>query len=165
MKEKNGEHPFGDAGQLILLGLFLSVWITDSFFLDLTTRMRPYVPLAVRLGVGGAIMIGAALIARAGHVVVSGRERPGRVIKEGIFRYVRHPLYLASRLFYLSLFHMTFSIASAVVMVFGAIFYTYLANYEEKLMLRRFGSEYEQYMMTTGKFLPRIWKKRQVRTR
>ena len=33
MKEKRGEHPFGDAGQFILLGLFLVVWIGDSFFL------------------------------------------------------------------------------------------------------------------------------------
>jgi hypothetical protein len=26
MNEKKGEHPFGDAGQLILLGLFQVVW-------------------------------------------------------------------------------------------------------------------------------------------
>ena len=36
MKEKNGEHPFGDAGQLILLGVFLVVWVGDSFFLRKT---------------------------------------------------------------------------------------------------------------------------------
>jgi len=33
MKEKEGEHPFGDAGQLISLGVFLVVWVGDSFFL------------------------------------------------------------------------------------------------------------------------------------
>ncbi len=36
MEDKNGEHPFGDAGQLILLGLFLIVWVADSFFLKRT---------------------------------------------------------------------------------------------------------------------------------
>jgi len=33
MKEKKGEHPFGDAGQLISLATFLIVWVTDSFFI------------------------------------------------------------------------------------------------------------------------------------
>ena len=37
MKEKNGEHPRGDAGQLILFGLFLVIWILDSFILHRST--------------------------------------------------------------------------------------------------------------------------------
>ena len=32
MKEKRGEHPFGDVGQLMLVTLFLVVGVGDSFF-------------------------------------------------------------------------------------------------------------------------------------
>ena len=49
MKEKNGEHPFGDIGQLILLCLFLVVWITDSFFLHKSTFLSEHFPLYIRL--------------------------------------------------------------------------------------------------------------------
>ena len=46
MKGKNGEHPFGDAGQLILLVLFLILWIADSFgFFDLLDTARDKVLL------------------------------------------------------------------------------------------------------------------------
>jgi hypothetical protein len=47
MKEKNGEHPFGDTGQLISLGVFVVVWIGDSFFLRQSTFLSNYVPLYV----------------------------------------------------------------------------------------------------------------------
>ena len=30
VKDKNGEHPLGDAGQLVLLGVFLAVWVGGS---------------------------------------------------------------------------------------------------------------------------------------
>lgn len=49
MKGKNGEHPFGDIGQLILLGLFLVVWVGDSFFLRISTFPSDYVPMYMRL--------------------------------------------------------------------------------------------------------------------
>ena len=32
MKGKNGEHPFGDSGQLILLVLFLFIWVVIFIF-------------------------------------------------------------------------------------------------------------------------------------
>jgi len=32
MKEKNGEHPYGDSGQLILLVLFLLIWLLEDRF-------------------------------------------------------------------------------------------------------------------------------------
>ena len=45
MKEKNGEHPLGDAGQLILFGLFLVIWILDSFILHHSTFLADLIPL------------------------------------------------------------------------------------------------------------------------
>ena len=95
MKEKKGEHPLVDAGQIILLVLFLTVWVADSFFLQKSTFLADDIPLYLRLAILGiAIVLGFSL-ARSGHVVVQHEERPTEVVATGAFRYVRHPTWQA----------------------------------------------------------------------
>ena len=89
MKEKNGELPFGDTGQLISLGVFMVVWIGDSFFLRQSTFLSNYVPLCVRPLILGLALITAVYLFRSGHVVVSYEQRPNSVVTTGAFRYVR----------------------------------------------------------------------------
>jgi protein-S-isoprenylcysteine O-methyltransferase Ste14 len=156
MKEKNGEHPWGDAGQLIALGLFLVVWVGDSFFLHVSTFLSDYVPLAVRLAVLGLALITAVLLFRSGHVVVSHEQRPSGVVTTGAFRYVRHPLYLASMLGYIGLTAATFSLFSFVLLVGIWIFHNHIAGYEEELLEAKFGEAYRTYKQRTGKWLPKI---------
>ena len=42
-----GEHTFGDMGQVILLLIFLTVWIADSFFVHYSTELSNYISLWV----------------------------------------------------------------------------------------------------------------------
>jgi protein-S-isoprenylcysteine O-methyltransferase Ste14 len=160
MKEKNGEHPFGDSGQLILLGLFLVVWAGDSFFLRLSTFLSDYVPLYIRLVILGIAFITAIYLFRSGHVVVSREHKPDKVITNEAFKHVRHPLYLASILTYLGLAISTLSLLSLALFVGIFIFYNYLASYEEKLLEKKFGEEYRKYKEKTGKWMPRIGRNR-----
>jgi protein-S-isoprenylcysteine O-methyltransferase Ste14 len=143
MKERKGEHPFGDAGQLILLGMFLVVWAGDSFFLHKSTFVSDYVPLFIRLFILALALITAVYLSMSGHVVVAHGERPNSVVSTGAFRYVRHPLYLAAILFYLGLAVSTASLF-------------YIAGYEERLMEMKLGEEYVSYKNRTGKWLPRM---------
>ena len=156
MKEKKGEHPFGDAGQLILLGLFLVVWAGDSFFLHKSTFVSDYVPLYIRLIILALTLITAAYLSMSGHVVVAHGERPNAVLSRRAFRYVRHPLYLAAILFYLGLAVSTASLFSLALLVIIVLFYSYIASYEEKLMEIKFGEDYVSYKKRTGKWIPRI---------
>lgn len=156
LKERKGEHPFGDAGQLISAGLFLVVWVGDSFFLHKSTFLSHYLPLYVRLVVLSLALVVAMLLFRSGHFVVSHEERPNRVVETGDFRYVRHPLYLASILTYLGLTVSTVSLASFALFVGICIFYNYIASYEEKLLEAKFGEEYSRYKQRTGKWIPGI---------
>ena len=156
MKEKKGEHPLGDAGQLIFLALFLIVWAVDSFFMHKSTFLSGYVPLYIRLAILGiAILLGFCL-ARSGHVVIQHESRPTKVVGTGAFRYVRHPLYLASILFYFGLAVSTASLLSLGLLAVMFIFYNYIASYEEKLMDKKFGEDYIRYMKRTGKWVPKI---------
>jgi len=154
LKERNGEHPAGDAVQLMLLGLFFVVWVFDSFLLQWTTFAAAYLPLPVRLIPAGIFMLSGFLLARASHSVVNHDGGPESVRTSGVFRYVRHPLYLGALLFYLALTIATCSLISFGLLVVIFFFYNFIAGYEEKLMLRRFNDEYRDYMKKTGKWIP-----------
>jgi protein-S-isoprenylcysteine O-methyltransferase Ste14 len=156
MKERKGEHPLGDAGQLILLGLFLVVWAGDSFLLHKSTFVSDYVPLFIRLIILALTLITAAYLSMSGHVVVAHGERPNAVLSRGAFRYVRHPLYLAAILFYLGLAVSTASLFSLLLLAGIFLFYNYIATYEEKLMEIKFGEDYVSYKNRTGKWVPRM---------
>lgn len=156
MKEKDGEHPFSDTGQLISLGAFLVVWVGDSFFLRQSTFLSDYVPLYIRLIILGLTLITAICLFRSGHVVVSNEQRPNSVVEKGAFRYVRHPLYLASILTYLGLTISTVSLFSFALFVGIFVFHNYIASYEEKLLEAKFEEDYRNYKKRTGKWAPRI---------
>lgn len=156
LKEKDGEHPLGDAGQLIGLIVFVVVWVADSFFLQKTTYLASYFPLYQRLAVL-IICAGIALyLFKSGHVVVSGDTRPDRVVSTGAFQYVRHPLYLGSLLFYFGFSFATGALACFALFLIMIVFYNYIATYEEKLMVAKMGNDYVDYMKKTSKWIPRI---------
>ncbi|HVP57665.1 MAG TPA: isoprenylcysteine carboxylmethyltransferase family protein [bacterium] len=155
IKERKGEHPFGDAAQLVMLGVFAVVWIGDSFVLHLSTQLAHWVPLWVRVVFLGLAVGVAVRLVSVAHVVVSAEERPAQVMTTGAFRYVRHPIYLASLLGYLGLAVSTLSLSSLVlwIIIFGV--HDYLASYEEGLLEAKFGDAYRAYKRETGKWLPR----------
>ena len=158
MKEKNGEHPFGDTGQLILLGFFLIVWITDSFFLRTSTFLSDHVPLYIRLVFLGLALVTAAYLSMSGHDKICCEHSGTKVVSAGAFRFVRHPLYLACLLFYLGLAVSTAPIFSLAFFVVIFVFYNYIASFEERLLDEKFGEEYKKYKRRTGKWVPGIGK-------
>ena len=155
-----GEHAAGDAGQIILACLFLATWIADTFFLQYTTFLNQYVPLAVRIPVGAVLLILSVYLVRSGLAIVFGEERdPPGVINKGVFNVVRHPVYLSEILLYLGLLMFSTSLAAAVVWVIAIGFLHYISRHEEKLLLAHFGEEYAQYMRDVPMWIPRFSKR------
>jgi protein-S-isoprenylcysteine O-methyltransferase Ste14 len=156
-----GEHKLGDLGQLIIAVLFITVWILDSFFFKFTPFLNDYIPLAVQVPLGVIFLALALYMARTGMKIVFGEvpETQG-VIRKGPFRLVRHPIYLSEILFYLGLLMFRTSLAAAVIWILAIIFFVYIAKYEEKLLLARFGEDYKAYMRDVGMYLPKLWKQR-----
>jgi protein-S-isoprenylcysteine O-methyltransferase Ste14 len=162
LKEKRGEHPFGDAGQLILFVIFIAVWVADSFFLRRSTFLAKYAPLPVRVALLALALFGAVSLVRSAGEVVHHGQRPDHVLSGGAFRYVRHPLYLGVLLFYVGLVLVTASLYSLAVFAAIFIFYNYISGYEEKLLEARYGEAYKDYKARTGKWVPRIRGTRQA---
>ena len=72
----------------------------------------------------------------------------------GVYGRVRHPMYLGTHLFYLGLAIFTLSLAALVVWIVTAAYYNKLANYEEQLLLEKFGNDYVEYKKTVRKWIP-----------
>ncbi len=160
-----GEYAFGDAGQAILLILFLAVWITDAFIFKYSTLLNNYIPFyTVRLPLGIILMIIAVYLAWNGVRIIFGKVRETPVvIKEGIYGIVRHPIYLSEILFYLSLSAFIISLAALALWIVAVWFLYYISRFEEKLLLDRFGDDYRQYMKDVPMYFPRIIKKKEIK--
>jgi protein-S-isoprenylcysteine O-methyltransferase Ste14 len=82
-----------------------------------------------------------------------------KLVTEGIFRYIRHPMYAS---------HWVWALAQAMLLqnwiaglsMLGAIWplYSYRVTREEYMMCDRFGDDYRDYMGRTGRFFPRFTK-------
>jgi len=153
MKERKGEHPFGDAGQLILAVAFLVVWVTDTFVLHWSTFLKQSDPSSLHMVVTIVLAVLAVALFFSGRSVIQ-KERPDHVVDTGPFRRVRHPLYLAALLGFAATAISSLSIISFALLIPIFVFYNYIASYEEKLLEVRFGESYRDYERRTGKWLP-----------
>jgi len=152
-----GEHVWGDAGQIILFLIFLVVWIGDSFVFRYSTFLSAYVPLYLRLILAGLMLVPAIYLVRSGHRAASDEVlSSSRLLTDGAFSRVRHPLYLASLLFYLFLIALTLSLISLLVFMGVFIFYNIIAAYEEKFLEKKFGQKYIDYRKKVPRWIPRL---------
>jgi protein-S-isoprenylcysteine O-methyltransferase Ste14 len=155
-----GEHTVGDAGQVVVACLFAATWIADTFFFQYSTFLNQYVPLGVRIPCGVVLLVLSGYLARTGMSIVFGAETktPG-VIRKSVFSVVRHPVYLSEILLYLGLLMLSISLAAVIVWVVAIGFLHYISRYEERLLLARFGKEYELYMQEVPMWIPRLRKR------
>jgi protein-S-isoprenylcysteine O-methyltransferase Ste14 len=157
-KHLTGEHKLGDSGQLILFIVFLIVWITDSFFFHYSDFLARYIALYIRIPIGAIILIFSLYLELGSHKLIfkSDSDHP-IVVRNGVYRLVRHPMYLSAIALYLALICFTLSIAAAVVLIIIWIFYHFISSYEEKLLVERFGDEYRKYQAEVPMWIP--WRK------
>ncbi len=154
---RHGEHPYGDLGQIIILLLFLAIWILDSFVFRYSTFLSPHVPIYIRLIFAGLLLVLAIYLVRSGHRAVSDEALSSpRLLTDGAFSRVRHPLYLAALLFYLFLITLTLSLISLLLFVGVFTFYNTIAAYEEKFLEKEFGQDYSDYRKKVPKWIPRL---------
>lgn len=150
-----GEHILGDMGQIVFFFLFLTIWIGDSFIFDYSTFLSESVIFLIRLPIAGVVLTAAIYLMREGLKIVFDevREKPS-VVRHGVFGIVRHPVYLGSILFYLSLSISTLSLLSFIILLGIFLFYDFIAGFEEQLLTLKFGSSYEKYMQDVLKWIP-----------
>jgi len=157
-----GEHPLTDIGQLILAVLFFGAWIADAVVFDLTTFLQPYMIGAACAPIAVCLFALSGYMAWASHRTIFGtrRETP-HVVRTGLFRLVRHPMYLSEILLYLGFLLLGSSLIATGVWLLTIGFLHYVARKEEQLLLVRFGDEYSQYMREVPMWIPRLRRRKQ----
>jgi protein-S-isoprenylcysteine O-methyltransferase Ste14 len=80
-----------------------------------------------------------------------------RLVKHGIYKYIRHPAYLCTVLFSIGISLIFSSFYGFLVMLVLFPSYLYRIRIEERVLLEEFGDEYREYMKNTKKILPFIY--------
>ncbi len=109
-------------------------------------------------------LVGSALAGIAGYATLSKKGRPGANIEEttllvrsGIYRFIRHPLYLSLLLLGTGILLKQSGPVQIIAGIVNAIALFFTARIEEREMVEKFGKEYEDYMKDTKMFIPFVF--------
>jgi len=83
-------------------------------------------------------------------------EKTTTLVTNGIYRFIRHPMYGSLMLFCWGLFFKHPSLAGATLAISASIFLIATSRVEEKENLNYFGEAYREYMKRTKRFIPFI---------
>lgn len=82
-------------------------------------------------------------------------DRSVPMIKYGLYRYIRHPLYFFGLI--VLWLTPTSTLNSLIVRISFSIYLILGAFFEEKKLMREFGQEYIEYKRATPMFVPRLF--------
>lgn len=160
---------------LLLKNILFTVLVpgTVAVYIPLRIAARPAAPLSIDstarpilalllLSLGAAIYLWCLW-----HFAVTGRgtpapiDAPKKLVAQGLYRYVRNPMYVGV-LLVIAGWAILFQ--SWGVLVYGAVvallFHLFIVVVEEPILERKFGEPYERYRKEVGRWLPRDWRKR-----
>lgn len=81
-------------------------------------------------------------------------EKTSSLVKTGIYKYIRHPLYASLIFLTWGIFLKNVKPELFVVAVISNVCLYFTALYDEKECIRYFGDAYTEYMKTTRRFIP-----------
>jgi protein-S-isoprenylcysteine O-methyltransferase Ste14 len=130
-------------------------------------------PLSLLQLISWALLLGSLILVVAGvrALHIHGRpdsaarqepellafERTSRLVQEGIFHHIRHPLYTSLLLLTWGIFFKLLSGISATLAIVATTGLVLMADAEEAECVRVFGQEYRAYMRHTPRFIPHVY--------
>ncbi len=84
---------------------------------------------------------------------IEWRYVPGKLIKDGVFRYSRNPTYLGILLMFLGALLLVINLPMLIVLIIAFAVFNRQVSYEEKVIAKRFGKEYSAYKKKTRRWL------------
>ena len=120
-------------------------------------------PLSFIQIISWILLLASIIIAIQGFYLLHEIGRPKQgiedttiLVKIGIYKYIRHPLYGSLILIALGALLKDINLLSLILAILATIFSIATAMVEEKENLQRFGDEYVHYMNSTKRFIPFI---------
>lgn len=91
-----------------------------------------------------------------GITPVSATRKEHKLVTNGIYRYIRHPLYTVGSALFISFGLMADTWFIAVLGMLTFILMAIRTPKEEANLIEKFGDEYREYMKRTGRFFPKF---------
>lgn len=150
-----GEHKITDVGQIILFIIFVLTIIVDKFMFKFSFRTIGSLPYLISIPIFVLLFMAGSYFIIQSHGVVFGKgNKESRLIQEGVFSMVRHPMYFGSILLFLSFVVFSYSILSFLVWLVICLFYYFISKYEEQLLIKQFGDVFREYRKKVPMFIP-----------
>ena len=136
--------------------------LIDIFFLTFN-QFKYEFPIQIKI-VSAFILFVAVIIFYLSHKELADNWSPfleikeqQKLIKTGIYQYIRHPMYLSMWIF--ALFQ-GLILSNLFIEIFGILSWSLLyfirISNEEKMMIDTFGNEYKKYIENTGRIFPKL---------
>ena len=129
-------------------------WDGKEMFIIQTGISPVPLTLVVLLMLGGTVVsiISLSFLWKSFSIMVEARE----LVVTGIYKYIRHPLYLGEMTAYLGVLMLRFSFEN--LLIYGAfVFCQYIRSQIEEEKLKEVFPQYANYIKTTGLFFPRLF--------
>lgn len=109
----------------------------------------------------GAVMCYAAIwsFATVGQGTPAPFDPPRRLVVQGFFRYVRNPIFVGALLIVVSEAVLLQAVSVALLLWIAGIFagvHLLVVLYEEPVLRKKFGADYEQYLKQVPRWVPRL---------
>ncbi|MGO9138268.1 MAG: methyltransferase family protein [Syntrophales bacterium] len=137
------------------LGQFSATrWLT-AFFLPHMILPPTFFLKTIRIAGSAFFIIGAVAFIVCALQVYLGKLFKWGIADKGLYRYIRHPQYLALGIWGIGMAILwpRFIVLASLSVMF--VLYYFLAKDEEKRMLTLYGESYEKYMNSIGMFFPK----------
>ncbi|NVO20722.1 MAG: isoprenylcysteine carboxylmethyltransferase family protein [Bacteroidetes bacterium] len=159
--EKSAEH---DKNSLVI------IWVTILVSISMCVLSTVYLDFPIGLGFipayTGLVLIMLGMVIRFTAIRSLGKHftvdlairKDHRLIKSGLYSYVRHPSYTGSLLSFLG-FGLSLNSWPCIPLALLPVIisFMYRINVEEKMLEKSFGEEYKQYQHETKRLIPWIY--------
>ena len=148
---------------VVLTTVYVSVGLSVFFWLNTIGTIRPYHKIISMMGIFlvffGLIIRWTAVFTLKKYFTTRVMIQSGhKVIRNGIYRYIRHPSYAGSLFSFLGM-GMYFSNWASILVLVVPLFlaFMYRIRVEEKALTEALGNAYTEYSKQTKRFIPYVF--------
>jgi protein-S-isoprenylcysteine O-methyltransferase Ste14 len=146
----------------LILWLSPFVYLANPAWMNWSKLGLPVAVRTVGVGIGILCVLGIYWLFSSigtGITPTSATRKEHKLVINGIYRYIRHPLYTVGSSLFISFGMMADNWFIAALGILTFILMAIRTPKEEANLIAKFGDEYREYMKTTGRFLPYLGKR------
>lgn len=150
IQELKDTESLGKRGEAYFVGQFVLIFAVLFPLVDLSVLTRL---LGVgALGLGGAIIVAGSSDLGSSLTPLPVPRKDAKLVKDGMFKYMRHPLYTGLFLASSGLAAVTQDSTRLLFAIGLLVLLSFKADYEERELKKTFGFEYEEYAEKVKRF-------------